>query len=98
MEIQPVEMPEMIPSNFDSEAQWDVVYSDGACKGNGKHGSVAGVGAWYGPDDPRSESSTIGIYSVNEMCRNLCERCPGDQTNNRAELIVSFDIQTLLPI
>ncbi|KAG5652919.1 hypothetical protein H0H81_003062 [Sphagnurus paluster] len=35
----------------------DVVYTDGACKGNGRSGNIA-------------------------------ERCPGDQTNNRAELIV----------
>ncbi|CAK5264469.1 unnamed protein product [Mycena citricolor] len=50
---------------------WDIVYTDGACKGNGKPGSVAGVGVWWGPSDPR----------------NIAERCPGDQTNNRAELI-----------
>ncbi|KAF8956085.1 ribonuclease H-like domain-containing protein, partial [Flammula alnicola] len=52
-------------------SSWDVVYSDGACKGNGKLGSIAGVGVWWGPNDPR----------------NIAERCPGDQTNNRAELI-----------
>jgi len=47
------------------------VYTDGACQGNGKQGARAGVGVWYGPNDPR----------------NISERCPGDQTNNRAELI-----------
>ncbi|KAK7688797.1 hypothetical protein QCA50_008337 [Cerrena zonata] len=52
---------------------WLTVYSDGACKGNGKANSVAGVGVWWGPGDER----------------NLAERCPGSQTNNRAELIVS---------
>ena len=36
------------------ENRWDVVYSDGACKGNGKVGSIAGIGVWWGPDDPRS--------------------------------------------
>lgn len=39
--------------NVEDESGWDVVYSDGACKGNGKNGSVAGVGVWWGPDDPR---------------------------------------------
>ncbi|PCH37675.1 ribonuclease H-like protein [Wolfiporia cocos MD-104 SS10] len=53
------------------ESGWTVVFSDGACKGNGRAGSVAGIGVWWGHDDPR----------------NLAERCPGDQTNNRAELI-----------
>ena len=32
---------------------WDIVYSDGACKGNGKAGSVAGIGVWWGSNDPR---------------------------------------------
>lgn len=36
------------------ESDWDVVYSDGACKRNGKVGSIAGIGVWWGPDDPRS--------------------------------------------
>jgi len=36
------------------ERQWQVVYSDGACKGNGKVGSTAGVGVFWRPDDPRS--------------------------------------------
>ncbi|KAK0500693.1 ribonuclease H-like domain-containing protein [Armillaria luteobubalina] len=49
------------------------VFSDGACKGNGKTGAVAGVGVWWG-------------HAVLQR-RNLAERCPGKQTNNRAELI-----------
>ncbi|KAJ7204408.1 ribonuclease H-like domain-containing protein [Mycena pura] len=53
-----------------------VVYSDGACKGNGQAGSVAGIGVWWGEGDPR----------------NIAERCPGDQTNNRAELIAILRI------
>lgn len=32
---------------------WDIVYSDGACKGNGKVGSFAGVGVWWGPNHKR---------------------------------------------
>ena len=31
----------------------EIVYCDGACKGNGKANSVAGVGVWWGPEDPR---------------------------------------------
>ncbi|KAG1779517.1 hypothetical protein EV702DRAFT_1084839 [Suillus placidus] len=58
----------------EDEPGYDVVYSDGACKGNGQVGSVAGVGVWWGWNDSR----------------NIAERCPGDQTNNRAELIASW--------
>jgi len=39
--------------DVEDESVWDVVYSDGACKGNGKVGSVAGVGVWWGHNDPR---------------------------------------------
>ncbi|KAL1676354.1 ribonuclease H-like domain-containing protein [Schizophyllum commune] len=65
----------------DSEGEWDVVYTDGACSGNGKAGSMAGVGVWYGMGDER----------------NLSERCPGDQTNNRAELIAIARVLETFP-
>jgi len=39
----------------EDELGCDVVYSDGACKGNGKVGSVAGVGVWWGWNDTRRE-------------------------------------------
>ncbi|KAF8845984.1 hypothetical protein BDN67DRAFT_8000 [Paxillus ammoniavirescens] len=35
------------------EIDCDIVYCDGACKGNGQVGSVAGVGVWWGHGDPR---------------------------------------------
>ena len=31
----------------------DIVYSDGACKSNGGRNPVAGIGVWWGPNDPR---------------------------------------------
>ncbi|KAG1886047.1 ribonuclease H-like domain-containing protein [Suillus subluteus] len=61
----------IVANEKEEESGYDVVYSDGACKGNGQVGSVAGVGVWWGWNDSR----------------NIAERCPGDQTNNRAELI-----------
>ncbi|KAI6048029.1 ribonuclease H-like domain-containing protein [Pisolithus marmoratus] len=63
------------------ELEFDVVYCDGACKGNGGTGSRAGIGVWWGHNDPR----------------NLSERCPGDQTNNRAELIAIVRILETTP-
>ncbi|KAJ7292949.1 ribonuclease H-like protein [Mycena rebaudengoi] len=71
----------MMSPDIADESGWDVVYSDGACKGNGQVGSVAGVGVWWGRDDPR----------------NIAERCPGDQTNNRAELIAILRILETTP-
>ena len=31
----------------------DVVYCDGACKGNGQEEAMAGIGIWWGEGDPR---------------------------------------------
>ncbi|XP_060082066.1 ribonuclease H1-like [Ylistrum balloti] len=47
-----------------------VVYTDGGCFNNGQRGAQAGIGVYWGPDDPR----------------NVSERLPGRQTNNRAEI------------
>ncbi len=79
------------------ESGWDVVYSDGACKGNGKVGSVAGIGVWWGANDPRYAFFTFVPPPLNATrTRNLAERCPGGQTNNRAELIVRASAACLL--
>lgn len=84
------------PSVDEGENAFDVVYCDGACSRNGQAGSVAGIGVWWGPGDPRSVSVPRIPRCGNIMtCRNLSERCPGDQTNNRAELIVSCRCHTL---
>ncbi|THH17906.1 hypothetical protein EW146_g2995 [Bondarzewia mesenterica] len=60
----------------------DVIYTDGACRGNGMVGSVAGVGVWWDHGD----------------ARNISERCPGTQTNNRAELIAIIRTLETVPI
>ncbi|KAJ3529619.1 hypothetical protein NMY22_g8928 [Coprinellus aureogranulatus] len=88
-----------LAANSNVGPEWDVVYSDGACKGNGQVGSVAGVGVWWGPDDPRRVS--IYLYfepSGANFCRNIAERCPGDQTNNRAELIAILRVLETTPM
>ncbi|KAI0799589.1 ribonuclease H-like domain-containing protein [Irpex lacteus] len=59
-----------------------VVNCDGACKGNGQPGSVAGVGVFWGEGDER----------------NIAERCPGAQTNNRAELIAIVRVLQTAPV
>jgi ribonuclease HI len=46
------------------------VYTDGACSKNGYINAKAGIGIYFGPDDPR----------------NLTKRIDGKQTNNTAEL------------
>lgn len=70
-----------VPAELEDESRFDIVYSDGACKGNGKAGSIAGIGVWWGRNDPR----------------NMAERCPGDQTNNRAELIAIVRVLETAP-
>ena len=46
------------------------VYTDGACSNNGRKGAKAGLGIYFGENDPR----------------NCSERIGGKQTNNTAEL------------
>ncbi|KAI0298058.1 ribonuclease H-like domain-containing protein [Multifurca ochricompacta] len=69
--LQPVSELRTAIAGPSSSAMVEEVYTDGACSNNGQVGPSAGIGVWWGPSDPR----------------NLCERCPGAQTNNRAELI-----------
>jgi len=41
------------PAKIVDETGWDVVYTDGACQGNGKQAAVAGIGVWWGNGDQR---------------------------------------------
>lgn len=41
----------------------DIVYSDGACKANGARGAVAGIGVWWGPNDPRYDRQFLPSFS-----------------------------------
>lgn len=68
--------------DIEDESGWDVVYCDGACKGNGTPGSVAGVGVWWGWNDPRCVI-TVQLYIVSpfvhhkrvqESCRAMSRR------------------------
>jgi len=63
--------PRNASPDIGSESGHDVVYCRGTCKGNGAENAVAGIGIWWVPGDSR----------------NMKERCPGDQTNNRAEML-----------
>ena len=66
------------------------VYTDGACSNNGHENAMAGIGVFFGIDDPR----------------NVSQRISGKQTNNTAELtaieqvysIVEADILSGIPI
>lgn len=59
------------------------VYTDGSCLGNGKNGATAGVGVYFGENDPR----------------NLAERLEGEvQTNNRGELTALLRAMQIVPL
>ncbi|KAK3824202.1 MAG: ribonuclease H-like domain-containing protein [Linnemannia elongata] len=59
-----------VPSGSDTL----VIYTDGSARGNGKVGSQAGLGVFFGVNDPR----------------NLSERLLGEQTNQRAEIMAVY--------
>lgn len=50
-------------ANVSDESECIVVYCDGACKGNGRVDSIAGVGVFWGPNDPRS----VPIISTSQI-------------------------------
>lgn len=53
-------------------SEWDVVYTDGACRGNGKKGAVAGIGVWWGNNDPRCVDSCPLIFSLGFYRQESC--------------------------
>jgi ribonuclease HI len=63
-----------IPKSVTEEPDY-YVYTDGACSNNGQEGAKAGIGIWFGPEDPRNISRPI----------------EGKQTNNAAELTAILD-------
>ncbi|MBA42761.1 MAG: hypothetical protein CMF62_01985 [Magnetococcales bacterium] len=56
------------------------VYTDGACSSNGKNNANAGIGVYFGKNDPRNVSKTI----------------TGKQTNNTAELKAIYEVYRIL--
>jgi ribonuclease HI len=54
-----------------------VVYTDGACRKNGKAGAVAGYGIYFGENDPRNVSARImdkatnNIAELTAVCKTL---------------------------
>jgi ribonuclease HI len=56
------------------------VYTDGSCINNGKPYACAGIGVYFGPNDPRNVSTTF----------------TGKQTNNVAELLAIITALNIL--
>jgi ribonuclease HI len=77
-----------------------VVYTDGSSLGNGKVGAVAGVGVYFGPNDPRFVSISITRFAKsNNSSRNVSEPLRGErQTNQRAELVAIARALDHIPI
>ena len=55
-----------------------IVYTDGACSFNGQKGAAAGCGVYFGDNHPD----------------NISLRLKGRQTNQRAEIVVSYAYST----
>lgn len=51
--VVPRPITRAIEATVQDEKDCDIVYCDGACKGNGQPGSIAGIGVWWGHGDPR---------------------------------------------
>jgi ribonuclease HI len=57
-----------------------LVFTDGACRNNGKTNACAGIGIYFGPNDGR----------------NVSRRITGKQTNNVAELTAIIEVYTII--
>jgi ribonuclease HI len=57
-----------------------LVYTDGACRNNGKANACAGIGIYFGPNDGR----------------NVSRRITGKQTNNVAELTAIIEVYSII--
>ncbi|ORX92216.1 ribonuclease H1-like protein [Basidiobolus meristosporus CBS 931.73] len=57
-----------------SDGEYFAIFTDGSSRGNGKAGCRAGVGVYFGQDDPR----------------NVSEPLLGKQTNQRAEIMAAI--------
>ena len=64
-----------VRKKFKLPEETQLIYVDGACQENGKRGARAGIGVYFGPDDPRNISSRLPGYR---------------QTNQRAELFAAL--------
>ena len=56
------------------------VYTDGACSNNGKSNASAGIGVFFGENDPR----------------NISKKIEGKQTNNTAELTALIEVYSII--
>ena len=56
------------------------IYTDGSCSHNGYKNAAAGIGIYFGPQDPR----------------NVSQRIEGKQTNNTAELGAVLHLYTMI--
>ena len=65
---------------IDGEIKNIIVFTDGACTNNGKPCAKAGIGVYFGVEDPR----------------NVSRRIDGRQTNKRAELLAIMEVFKLL--
>lgn len=81
----PAKKTKTAPEPIETGPQEDVlnIYTDGSSLANGKIGSRAGLGVFFGASDPR----------------NLSERLPGEpQTNQRAELMAMLRALEIAPL
>ncbi|OLN95282.1 Ribonuclease H [Colletotrichum chlorophyti] len=82
IELQPGLSPVFINAHINQPAEVDA-YTDGSSLGNGKDGSRAGVGVFFGRNDPR----------------NISEPLQGEtQTNQRAELTAILRALQVMPL
>lgn len=77
------------------------VYTDGACSNNGNEKAIAGIGIYFGNNDPRNVSKQIGGKHTNNVAEltailETCEIVKHDLENDKTITIVSDSNYSIL--
>ncbi|KAL0490181.1 ribonuclease H [Acrasis kona] len=80
--LDPITNTENVKSDINGSVnESTIVYTDGSCLDNGQPNARAGIGVFFGTNDPR----------------NVSEILPGIATNNRAELSAAIRALEIIP-
>ncbi len=71
----------------------EIVYTDGACSGNGKDGARAGVGVFWGLDDPRNVSRPVHGSHTNNVAELEAIGAALDSIGHRDRVVIVSDSQ-----
>ena len=68
---EPIDPPTTLQYNAPDTTEYTSVFTDGACTNNGNDNAAAGLGIWYGEEDPRNLSMRVPIKQQSNQTGEL---------------------------